>query len=107
MLVFSIIPMSLIDLVSAESAGKETEHVILFAEGEGEDISLYSSGNDVQLKEPEYEIPDESEAILLQNISTFEYIDQLSLYLQYAEHASESKDEQDTERYVQAEQAVH
>src|SRR5699024_3563371 len=77
-----------------------------FAEGEGEDISLYSSENDVQLKKPEYEIPDESEAILLQNISTFEYNDQLYLYIQYEEHDIESKEEQTIEGYVKAEQVV-
>src|SRR5699024_8440853 len=67
---------------------------------------LYSSENDVQLKEPEYEIPDESEAILLQNISTFEYNDQLYLYIQYEEHDIESKEEQTIEGYVKAEKIV-
>src|SRR5699024_4647361 len=90
----------------AESVGKETENVILFAEEEGEDISLYSSENDVQLKDPEYEIPDESEAILLQNISTFEYKDQLYLYIHYEDNDIESNEEQTIESYVKAEQVV-
>src|SRR5699024_11001329 len=41
-----------------------------------------------------------------QNISTFEYNDQLYLYIQYEEHDIESKEEQTIEGYVKAEQVV-
>src|SRR5699024_10743554 len=88
-LVFSMIPMPLIDSVSAESEEEETEDIVLFAEKEGDEINLYSSEEDVEVDESEFDIPDESEALLIHNDSTFEYVDQLYVYIQYEVEDSE------------------
>src|SRR5699024_5934780 len=105
-LVFSMIPMPLIDSVSAESEEEETEDIVLFAEEEGDEINLYSSEEDVEVDESEFDIPDESEALLIHNDSTFEYDDQLYVYIQYEVEDSEDDTDQLVEGYVDAERVV-
>src|SRR5699024_12098807 len=83
LLVFSMIPMPSIDSVYAESEKEETEDIVLFAEEEGDEIDIYSSEEDVEVDESEFDILDESEALLIHNNSTFEYEDQLYVYIQY------------------------
>src|SRR5699024_6220923 len=107
LLVFSMIPMPSIDSVSAESEEEETEDIVLFAEEEGDDINLYSSEEDVEADESEFDIPDESEALLIHNDSTFEYDDQLYVYIQYEDEDSEDDTSQFVEGYVDAERIVH
>src|SRR5699024_1117646 len=106
LLVFSMIPMPSIDSVSAESEEEETEDIVLFAEEEGDDINLYSSEEDVEADEFEIDIPDESEALLIHNDSTFEYEDQLYVYIQYKDKDSEDDTNQLVEGYVDAERVV-
>src|SRR5699024_3165491 len=107
LLVFSMIPMPSIDSVSAESEEEETEDIVLFAEEEGDEIDLYSSEEDVEVDESEFDIPDESEALLIHNDSTFEYEDQLYVFIQYADEDSEDDTDQLVEGYVDAERVVH
>src|SRR5699024_4433074 len=106
LLVFSMIPMPSIDSVSAESEEEETEDIVLFAEKEGDDINLYSSEEDVEADESEIDIPDESEALLIHNDSTFEYEDQLYVYIQYEDEDIEDDTDQLVEGYVDAERIV-
>src|SRR5699024_888824 len=105
LLVFSLIPMPSIDLVSAESE-KETEDIVLFAEEEGDIINLYPSEEYIEADETEIDIPDESEALLIHNDSTFEYEDQLYVYIQYKDEDSEDDTDQLVEGYVNAERVV-
>src|SRR5699024_4605836 len=106
LLVFSMIPMPSIDSVSAESEEEETEDIVLFAEEEGDEIDLYSSEEDVEVDESEFDIPDESEALLIHNDSTFEYEDQLYVFIQYEDEDSEDDTDQLVEGYVDAERVV-
>src|SRR5699024_7807426 len=106
LLVFSMITMTSIDSVSAESEEEETEDIVLFAEKEGDDINLYSSEEDVEADESEIDIPDESEALLIHNDSTFEYEDQLYVYIQYKDEDIENDTDQLVEGYVDAERIV-
>src|SRR5699024_1042811 len=106
LLVFSMIPMPSIDSVSAESEEEETEDIVLFAEEEGDDINFYSSEEDVEADESEIDIPDESEALLIHNDSTFEYENQLYVYIQYEDEDIEDDTDQLVEGYVDAERIV-
>src|SRR5699024_2806821 len=106
LLVFSMIPMPSIDSVSAESEEEETEDIVLFAEEEGDDINLYSSEEDVEADESEIDLLDESEALLIHNDSTFEYEDQLYVYIQYEDEDIEDDTDQLVEGYVDAERVV-
>src|SRR5699024_6024766 len=56
--------------------------------------------------ESEFDIPDESEALLIHNDSTFEYDDQLYVYIQYEVEDSEDDTDQLVEGYVDAERVV-
>src|SRR5699024_1085038 len=106
LLVCSMIPMPSIDSVSAESEEEETEDIVLFAEEEGDDINLYLSEENVEADESEIDIPDESEALLIHNDSTFEYENQLYVYIQYEDEDSEDNTDQIVEGYVDAERVV-
>lgn len=106
LLVCSMIPMPSIDSVSAESEEEETEDIVLFAEEEGDDINLYLSEENVEADESEIDIPDESEALLIHNNSTFEYENQLYVYIQYEDEDSEDNTDQIVEGYVDAGRVV-
>src|SRR5699024_11451810 len=61
---------------------------------------------DVEVDESEFDIPDESEALLIHNDSTFEYDDQLYVYIQYEVEDSEDDTDQLVEGYVDVERVV-
>src|SRR5699024_5692018 len=90
-LVFSMIAMPLIDSVSAESEEEESEDIVLFAEEEGAEINLYSSEEDGEGDDSEFDIPDKSEARLIHNDSTFEYDDHYYVYIQYEVEVSDDE----------------
>src|SRR5699024_9275834 len=103
---FSRIPMPSIDSVSAESEEEDTEDIVLFAEEEGDEIDLYSSEEEGDVDESEFDIPDKSAVLLIHNDYTFEYEDQLYVFIQYEDEDSEDDTDQLVEGYVDAERVV-
>src|SRR5699024_1090231 len=57
----------------------------------------------VEVEEAEFDIPDESEALLIHNDSTFESDDQLYVYIQYEDEDSEDDTGQCVKGHVDAE----